>query len=300
MYTKAPMRISFGGGNTDVEPYRSGCGGMTLGMAIQKYAYAKHAPVVENSEKALIRAIQDKMMFDPVLNGQGMSVMSEAKPFSGLGASGAIAVSVIALISKGRMSKKDMAKLAFEVERIDLDVKGGMQDQIFAAFGGFNYLEFGDGRFDILPMPNNGFASKLEEKTLIVYVGEREDNIMIHEDEARRTEQNEDILDNIKDLGNDMRMLAKRGKFEDFAVLLNESWIQKKSLSPLVSTAKIEELSDELMKNGALGTKVTGAGGGGHLMILCDSVHKVWERCIQMGYNPERVKIDWNGVEIID
>ncbi len=292
MYARAPMRISFGGGNTDVEPYRSDCGGVTLGMAINKYAYAS---IADNGmpESPLVSAIRNRLGFK-----EKLEVNSEAKPFSGLGASGAMAISAIGLITNGRMEKKAMAHLAFEVERVDLDVKGGFQDQIFAAFGGFQYLEFGKDRFSILQMTDNGFSSTLEENCLVVYVGPRQDNMMIHEDEAQRTKDNVEILDTIKEIGNDMRMHARRGNFKEFAGLLHWAWMEKRSLSPLVSTPAIDEYYEEVLKNGALGGKLAGAGGGGHMMLLCEDPKKVWEISEKMGYHPETIKIDWEGVKV--
>ena len=292
MYARAPMRVSFGGGNTDVEPYRSDCGGNTLGMAINKYAYASIAEN-GNTESPLVTAIRNKLGYYDKLE-----VNSEAKPFSGLGASGAMAIAAIRLITNGRMDRKKMAHLAFEVEREDLGVKGGFQDQVFAAFGGFQYLEFGKDRFSILPMTENGFSKRLEDSCLLVYLGPRQDNMMIHEDEAQRTKENTDTLDTIKEIGNDMRYYARRGNFDEFANLLHFAWFEKRRLSPLVSTPDIDEYYSEVMRHGALGGKLCGAGGGGHMILLCKDPGKVWSISEKMGYHPETVKIDWEGVKV--
>jgi len=292
MYSRSPMRISFGGGNTDVEPYVSLCGGVTLGMAIQKYAYAKFVEK-DGNNSPLITAIRQKLG-----EKREIEIHSEAQPFSGLGASGAIAVSAIALITNGKMDKKDMSYLAFKIEREELLVRGGFQDQIFSSFGTFAYLEFGKERFSILPMTNNGFAEKLEERCLVTYVGARKDNMMIHEDEAQRTKDNMDTLDTIKEIGNDMRMYARRGEFNEFANLLHLAWMEKRSLSPLVSTPEIDEYYEEVLKHGALGGKLAGAGGGGHMMLLCEDPNEVCKVSEQMGFHPEKVKIDWEGVKV--
>jgi len=292
MYSKSPMRISFGGGGTDVSPYRESCGGMTLGMAINKYAYAELTEE-EVGEHVLVNAIKDKLGFKG-----NIKITSEAQPFSGLGASGSISIAVIALITNGRMEKAKMADLAFEVERIDLGVKGGCQDAIFSAFGSFSYLEFGENRFSVLPMINNGFSEKLEGSCLIVYMGPRQDNILIHEDEARRTMTNIESLDVIKEIGNEMRRYARAGNFEAFSELLHLAWMEKRKLSSLVSTREIDEYYDEILKHGALGGKASGAGGGGYLMLLCKDVNEVMEYSNKMGYYPERVKIDWEGVKV--
>lgn len=294
MYARAPMRISFGGGNTDVEPYVSDSGGVCFGVAIQKYAYARSGNG-KNSNSPLVNAIKEKFNYD-----ENIEIESEAKPFSGLGASGAIAVSVIALIANGRMPKEEMAHLAFDVERKDLLIRGGFQDQIFASFGKLNYIEFGQSRFNLLPMSEEGFAPQLEDKTLIVYLGERQDNMMIHEDEMQRTEQNYDKLDRIKEIGNEMRRLARRNKYNEIGYLLNEAWLEKRSLSPLVSTVAIDEFYEQIIKDGALGFKLGGAGAGGYGMIFCENVSKVWNSCVRMGYTPETIKIDWNGVQVFN
>jgi len=292
MYSRAPMRISFGGGNTDLYPYRSLYGGCSIGTAIKKYATAR---IGGNSNgEALVSAIRDRMGFS-----EKIIVDSEAPPLSGLGASGAVAVAVIGLISRGRMSRDAMAEMAFDVERNTLGIKGGAQDQYWAAFGGMQYIEFGDGRINILPMVRSSFIDDLERRVVLVYMGARSDGIMIHEDEARRTEVNIDELDRIKEIANEMRRLIRREDLYGFADLLHLAWEEKRKLSTLVSTSQIDEFYEDIRKYGTLSGKLSGAGGGGYMMLVCDNVGDTMKRIYELGYAPEKIQFDWEGVQVI-
>ena len=291
MYSRAPMRISFGGGNTDLYPYRALYGGCSLGAAIQKYAYSRQGGSGQDSP--LVSAIKERMGYTEPIRTE-----SEAPPYSGLGASGALSVATIGLISKGRMSRDAMAEMAFDIERNTLDVKGGAQDQYWAAFGGFQYIEFGDGRVNIVPMVRSQFLDELERKLLLVYLGPRKDGLMIHEDEARRTETNIDELDRIKEIANEMRWALRREDLFGFSVLLHEAWKEKRRLSSLISNSFIDEFYEDILKHGVLAGKLSGAGGGGYMMLVCEDVGTAIERIYGRSLVPEKVIFDWEGVQV--
>jgi len=263
-----------------------------LGAAIKKHAYAR--PGGSAPESPLVAAIKERMgHVEPI------RTESEAPPYSGLGASGALAVATIGLISKGRMSREAMAEMAFDVERNSLGIKGGAQDQYWAAFGGLQYIEFGDGRVSVLPMLRSQFLDELERKLLLVYLGPRRDGLMIHEDEARRTETNIDELDRIKEIANEMRWALRKEDLFGFSVLLHEAWKEKRRLSSLISNSFIDEFYEDILHHGALAGKLSGAGGGGYMMLVCEDVGVATERIYGRGLVPEKVNFDWEGVQVV-
>lgn len=307
MFARAPMRISYGGGGTDLDPYRSEFGGVCIGVAIRKYAVAKYSNNHHN-ETDLIKAISARMGYTK--KGDNLiEVDVDAPPFSGLGASGAIAVSTIGLLSDGKMSRRSIAELAFDIERKDLGVVGGYQDQIFATYGGMIYIEFGANRFNIIPMIRDSFVDELENRTIIVYTGKRaisgsdiekkwqselKDDILGQQIKS----PNIDALERIKELANEQRRLIRAHDLNGFCELLDQSWKEKRRLSPNITNQRIDEMYEEVHKLGASG-KICGAGGGGYFMLVCSGhVTDVYNRLFELGFNPEKIKFDWDGLVI--
>ena len=292
MISRAPMRISFGGGNTDLEPFRSKFGGTTFGVAIKKYASA--SPTFDNNVSPLVLAIKEKMSYSG-----NLGIHVDAPPMSGLGASGAIAVACVYAIAPGKLSRKKMASLAFDVERKDLGILGGEQDQVASAFGGMFYIEFNaNSEYEIIPVPRDSFTEDLEKRLVLVYLGDRsQSGANVLEDIIHRDK--EDILLKIKEIATEQRRCITHGDLIGFAELLRESWKLKRELSPFVSNPKIDEVFEEVAKNGALAAKLSGAGSGGFAMILCDNTSKVMDRLRYMEYKPESVEFDWDGASIV-
>jgi len=305
MYARAPLRISYGGGGTDLDPYRSEYGGVCMGVAIQKYAMASFGGEDEDSE--IVGTIRNRMhYFD---DGENINVDVDAPPFSGLGASGAISVSVIGLLANGRLDKRSISNLAFDIERNDMGIVGGFQDQIYASYGGMIYIEFGDGRFNILPMTKSKFVDELESKTLLVYMGKREVSGSQIE-ESWQSKLKDDILGEqvnspninalnaIKQIANEERRFLRNGDLKSFCDLLHESWTEKKRLSPHITNSKIENMYEEVHKLGASG-KICGAGGGGYFLLVCkNGVSKIFPTLFDMGFSPERIRFDWEGLVV--
>lgn len=289
MIARAPMRISFGGGNTDLEPFRSTYGGVCFGVAIKKYAYA--SPQYENNVSPLVVALKERMQY------QGdIGIKVDAKPFSGLGASGSIAVAAALMMANGKLSKRQAAQLAYRVERKDLGVTGGFQDQIFGAFGGMIYIEFNSNEgYEVIPAPRSAFIDMLEKSLLLVYTGERTTTgAGVLEDIIRRNET--DVLLEIKEIATEMRKHVSHGNMKEFAELLDRSWTLKKQLSTFVSNPKIDEMYEEALNHGAISGKICGAGGAGYMMLLCDNTPHVQNRLREMGYRSESVEFDWEGM----
>lgn len=296
--TRVPLRISFGGGGTDVEPYVSQHGGATLSATITRYVHSSVSPRngphihLESQDLNQISTfqVQDVPMFDGKLDlikavllrinpdfrqGLHMRLQSDAPPGSGLGASSALVVA--AILSMARLlgvylTSADTAKLAYQIERNDLGIMGGYQDQYAAAYGGFNWTEYtAEGAF-VAPLGlSRDVLMELEYNCLLWYTGETHTSGGILKEQISNYQtQAVDVLAHLqalKDIAVEMRAALQRGRLDDFGDLLDQTWQQKKRLASKISSDYIDTLYTEARKAGALGGKVLGAGGGGYLLV---------------------------------
>ncbi len=176
------------------------------------------------------------------------------------------------------MGEYETAQLACAIEREDLGIAGGMQDMYAATFGGFNFIEFTD-RVIVNPLRiRDATAFELEMSLLLCYTGITRDSARVIEDQTRRaTTGSEDTLAGLraqKELAVAMKAALLTGKLNDFGAMMGEAWTQKKRMSPYITNERIDELYDVAMHNGALGGKLTGAGGGGYILLFCDFAKK--------------------------
>ena len=172
----------------------------------------------------------------------------------------------------------DTAHLAHEIEREDLGIAGGMQDHYAATFGGFNFIEFTD-RVIVNPLRiREEISHELELSLLLCFTGITRDSAWVIEDQTHRavTHSTETIegLRAQKELALAMKAALLTGSLHEFGSLLGEAWIQKKRMSPLITNSRIDELYDIALRKGALGGKITGAGGGGYILLFCDFAKK--------------------------
>jgi D-glycero-alpha-D-manno-heptose-7-phosphate kinase len=183
----------------------------------------------------------------------------------------------------------ELAELAHEIEREELGIKGGRQDQYAAAFGGFNFIELHADRVIVNPLrvaPDT--VLELEHNLLLCYTGVTRQGDHIIDDQTTRFEQgNDDAVAGLraqKELAVEMKNALLQRRLHDFGDLLNTAWEAKKRMSTRISTARIDELYAEARAAGALGGKVTGAGGGGYVLLYCrhDCKHRVAERMIAL------------------
>jgi D-glycero-alpha-D-manno-heptose-7-phosphate kinase len=306
--SKAPLRISFGGGGTDVSPYFEQFGGVVLSTTINKYAYATLSTTKESDltvssldydivakykcddrfaydgeldlVKAVINSIRQNSKWDDTLNGNGLSLFihSDAPPGSGLGSSSTM---VVALIGAFRhyfnipLTNYEIAQLAYRAERLDLGIKGGMQDQYAATFGGFNFIEFHESSVVVNPLRiSPEYLNELEYKMLLCYTGTTRLSAHILDRQIGSVERkNEEVLQSLhttKDITIAMKNALLQGRLDDFGALLHEAWEHKKRLDPCISSSQIDTLYHIARENGAIGGKILGAGGGGYLLVYCD------------------------------
>jgi D-glycero-alpha-D-manno-heptose-7-phosphate kinase len=312
--SRAPLRLSFAGGGTDVAPFPATEGGVVLSATIDRYAYGSLTPRTDGRIQvhsidlgmSLDFDAQDEPSFDGRLDlvkaalrrlggdpaGFDLLLQSNAPPGSGLGSSSTMLVALVGLLREHHrlpLTDYEVAELAYQAERWDLRIHGGHQDHYAATFGGFNFIEFGE-RVIVNPLRiTDAVVNELQLNLLLCYTGTTRHSSRIIEDQtARVTSGQLETLEGLraqKELAVAMKTALLRGELPEFGGLLGEAWKQKKRMSPLIATEFIEDAYDAAMRAGALGGKVTGAGGGGYILFYCDFAkkHRVAEALTRMG-----------------
>jgi len=306
--SRAPLRISFAGGGTDVSPYLDEHGGVVLNGTINRFAYAtiipKSSKEVEiaslDYDVTLRYTIDKEIAFDGQLdlikgvinkfrsmyglnNGFRIFVHSDAPPGSGLGSSSAIAVAVIvafAKLVKLPLTPYELAELAYEIERVDVGIKGGKQDQYASSFGGMNFIEFNKDITVVNPLRiEKSILNELEYSLILGYIGSTRASSKIIEKQIKNYEEKQkdvvSAMDNIKKLAFEMKNALLRGELHRFGELLNEEWHEKKKMAEGISNEIIDRIYDEALKAGAIGGKISGAGGGGFMFFYTEFDKKV-------------------------
>ena len=326
---KAPLRISFAGGGTDVPPFPEREGGLVLNATINRYAYGTLVPrdddsiTIESHDYGMSAtfAVHEPLVFDGNLDlakaairrfagrdtrGFDLQLHSNAPPGSGLGSSSAVMVTLIGLLKEHRnlpLTDYELADVAYTLERKDLGIMGGLQDQYAATFGGFNFLELHGDRVVVNPLRISAdVVLELEYDLLLCYTGKTRDSGHVIEDQTSRLEQgNEETLAALraqKELAVQMKDALLQRRLRDFGDLLDSAWQAKRRMSARISNPRIEELYEEARKAGALGGKVTGAGGGGYLLFFCDPgrKHRVAARMLELGASVEEFAFEPEGL----
>ena len=326
---RAPLRLSFAGGGTDVPPFPEKEGGLVLNATINRYAHgtlqprSDHQIAIESLDLGLAvqYGVRDPLTFDGNLDlvkaairkvsddqheGFDLFLRSSAPPGSGLGSSSTMIVALIGLLKEFHrlpLTNYEIADLAYVVERKELGLKGGLQDQYAATFGGFNFIEFYADRVIVNPLriPADTL-NELEHNLLLVYTGTTRLSDRIIDDQVARLEgpgnTSTEALRAQKELAVEMKNALLQGRVQTFGELLGNAWEHKKKLSPKITTPFIDELYGEALKHGALGGKVTGAGGGGYLLFYCDQrqKHRVLGAVEKMGARATEFGFDLDGL----
>ena len=300
---RAPLRLGLAGGGTDLLTYSSQHGGAVLNVTIDRYAFASirarddgkvhfdacdlgreeifaATPTLPESTLLLHRGVYERMVRD-FHGGEPLPISVttavDAPMGSGLGSSSAL---VVALIEAYRtyldlpLARYDVAHLAYEIERVDLGLAGGRQDQYSAAFGGINFLEFlRDGEVIVNPLRfSEGVVNELESSLVVAFSGQsRASDAIIRQQTDGLVSHTSEVLDAMHQLRQDaidMKRAILLGDIAGVAELLERSWIAKKRTAPGVSSPMIEKLEILARASGAIGAKVSGAGGGGFMMFV--------------------------------
>ena len=300
---RAPLRISFGGGGTDVDPYCTARGGRVLNATINRYAYvtlvpnssrrvrlhsldlgqsveysADDAVPVPDGNMDLAKGVIRRLHVDERRGGFDLYTHTDCPPGSGLGASSTMVVAIIKAIDHWLRLGLDpyaMARLAFEIERNELGIKGGRQDQYTAAFGGFNFMEFDGERVLVNPLRIGATAmAELEYSLVLAYTGQsRYSSQIIERQMENYAEGVRDpivAMDRTRELAELLKHELLRRNHHRFGELLHEAWEQKKRMSDRISSTQIDSLYDAARAAGALGGKISGAGGGGFMFFFTE------------------------------
>ena len=327
---KAPLRVSFAGGGTDVPPFPEQEGGLVLNATINRYAYGTLRPRADDQiriDSADLGLAEDYRRDEPLLfdgrldlvkaairrlegdepGGFDLFLRTNAPPGSGLGSSSTLMVTLIGLLKDYRalpLTDYEIAHLSYVIERREAGIKGGLQDQYAATFGGFNFIEFEADRVIVNPLRiPRATINELEHNMLLCYTGATRRSDHIIEDQTARFEgRDEDTLEGLrrqKDFAVEMKNALLRGRTDAFGDLLHQAWEATKKLSPRIATPFIDEAYAEARAHGALGGKVTGAGGGGYMLFYCvfERKHEVANALTALGGTVSEFAFEPNGLE---
>ena len=301
VFSKAPLRMALAGGGTDLEPYYSRYGGFVLNATIDQYAYCKVEPNREWCFKSIDLGIEEKhnlwndveyidsklkllinsyqyLTKDVEREPVKITTYVEAPPGSGLGSSSALVVALIAAIAEYYnipLGEYDMAEYAIEIERNICDLPGGKQDQFAAAFGGFNFMEFlKDGRTIVNPLRlNQKTQNMMELSTVLYYVGKPRKDSRVIENTAKGLVDSKTVLNATHEIRNaciNYKRGLLMGDFDMISELMETYWRMKLETNPHVASPEILDSYDFARKNGATAAKISGAGGGGHMVLFTE------------------------------
>lgn len=325
---KAPLRISFAGGGTDVSPFCEREGGCVVSATIDRYAHGtlRVRPGTQVSIQALdfgtsveydsreiapydgkfdlVKAAITRMCPGEAV-GLELFLHSDVPPGSGLGSSSTLMVTLVGLLKEYRkmsLSKHEIANLAYQIERVDLRIEGGYQDQFAAAYGGFNFIEFTATGVTVAPLNlAAGVLNELQANLLLAYTGAPRFSSHILQDQISRYESKTSLesLRELKRLAHEIRDALLAGKLADFGQLLHVEWETKQRLSPKIGTTQLSEVYSAARDLGALGGKAAGAGGGGFMLFYCpfDKKHRVAEGLRRLGCLVSDLAFSREGVE---
>jgi hypothetical protein len=289
--TKTPFRVSFCGGGSDMENFYEKYGGCVLSTSINKYCYISIHPyfnenqtLLKYSENELVDSpdqikhrIFRQVLTDMGVHGVEISSTADIPGGTGLGSSSTFTVGLLNTLNcyNGKFVSKDkLAKLACEVEIEKLGNPIGKQDQYGAALGGLNFIKFNqDGSVSHEPILMEGKTYKeLQKNLLMFYTGTTRSANTILAEQTRNITSEDKAKNLLKmcGLAKDMKVALENNDISSFGKILDEGWQLKKELASGIANPAIDEAYEIAMKNGALGGKLLGAGGGGFLLFYCE------------------------------
>ncbi len=323
--SKAPLRLGLGGGGTDVAPYSDLFGGAILNATITMYAYAT---IVERDDnKIILNAIDkgERYEFDMTdslpINGEldllkgiynhivkhyshralsfELTTRVDAPPGSGLGTSSTLVVAILGAFAEWLnlpFGEYDFARIAYTIERKDLAMAGGKQDQYAATFGGVNFMEFyADDKVIVNPLRiRSKYLNELAYNLILYYTETSRLSSKIIETQSenvnKKDEKSIDAMHNLKDQARLMKETLLKGNIDDIGKILDFGWQQKKKMAKGISTPLIDDIYSAAIEAGASGGKISGAGGGGFMIFYCpnNSRDKVIRALRQFGGDTKR------------
>jgi D-glycero-alpha-D-manno-heptose-7-phosphate kinase len=302
--SKAPLRIGLAGGGTDVSPYSDMYGGAILNASISLYANATIEPLtgnkiileaIDRNEKEeyevanalpingtldLLKGVYNRIQKDYGMREQGfrLSTYVDAPAGSGLGTSSTLVVAIIGAFTEMLrlpLGEYEMAHYAYDIERNDLGLAGGKQDQYAATFGGVNFMEFEkDDKVIINPLRiKQEYLLELENNLLLYYTSTSRESAEIIKKQSRNvTEKKEksiEAMHQLKEQARQMKEAILKGRLNEIGDILDFGFQQKRQMAEGISNPRMEEIYEAARKAGATGGKISGAGGGGFMIFYC-------------------------------
>ncbi len=318
--SKAPLRIGLAGGGTDVSPYSDVYGGAILNATISMFAYATLHPTNDkkiklisedsgitieypsskklpmNGKLDLIKGIYNRIIKDYVKRPLSFELTTyvDAPPGSGLGTSSTLVTTVIGAFVEWLglpLGEYDIAHLAYEIERIDLGMAGGKQDQYAATFGGFNYIEFfSNDKVIVNPLRiKQEYLKEMEFNFVLYYTGTSRLSSKIIEAQSKNLSENMkkslEAMHKLKEQATLMKEAVLKGNISSIGKIMDFGWKYKKDTAKEVSNPIIDEIYNAALAAGSTGGKLSGAGGGGFFMFFCpgNSRYRVIEALQKFG-----------------
>ncbi|MEG1752156.1 MAG: dehydrogenase [Clostridia bacterium] len=309
--SRAPLRLGFAGGGTDLLSYSDFYGGAVFNATINMYAHCTIIPTdnniikivaydnqnnIEIESKSFLPIEDEKLILHKGVYNRIVKDFNNNKPLSfemytsndapsgsGLGTSSTMVVAILEAFCKWLkidLSNYEKAQLAYDIERNDLNLKGGKQDQYCAVFGGFNFMEFlqnGSVVINSLRL-NKDIINELESSLILYYNGRSRSSSKIISEQIKNTSnknvQTIDAMHLIKQSSLEMKNAIIYGSFNDFSNILKTAWENKKKTSNSITNPEIERVVDYVNANGAKAVKISGAGGGGFMMININPINR--------------------------
>lgn len=320
---RSPLRISIAGGGTDVPSFFEHEESLVLAAAINKYVYVsvlrpftqgiflKYSEIERTNDIDSIRhpIIREVLRLLNPKNAQiEITALADIPAGTGLGSSGSFTTALIKALYvhyRKRIDTRDLAELACDIEINKLSEPIGKQDQYISAFGGLAEMHFHkNGIVNIFPLPiKTSVITELEERLMLFYTGTTRTASSILEDQVIKSrERNQNMLQNlqtIKRLAIETREALQKGDTSAYGGLMNEHWQVKRGRSKGISNDAIDELYQKALRNGAVGGKLVGAGGGGFFLFYTESRDKLRMFMAKQGLEEMRFTFDFEGTKVV-
>ncbi len=330
--SKAPFRVSFGGGGTDMPPYCVNHGGCVISTTIDRHVFVTIEPRNDNKINIMALNFNEELSFEigdndysgkyeiikgvvnvlDVNDGFNITIYSEMPAGSGMGGSSSLAVALIGAFNEYYnlgYNRHEISQNAYNIERIELKQKGGYQDQFAATYGSFNYIEF-TNEVKVLPInTTDDIINELQYCMILCYIGGSHFSSEIQDEVLKgytiEKKSYMESMDDLKKVALGMKEIVESKKLNEiykFGEFLHQGWLAKKSLSDKISNKNIENFYITSRKFGVIGGKLLGAGGGGHLLLFSNPIHKskviqelekIGGKIINFHFNPKGLEV-WN------
>jgi D-glycero-alpha-D-manno-heptose-7-phosphate kinase len=286
---QTPLRVSLFGGGTDFPDYYKAEGGCVLTTAIDKYVFVTikrrfddklrvgytRTELVDEVSQIDHELIREAFCLTGIRSGVEITTMADIPSAgSGLGSSGAVTVGALHAMHAYQHEMPSAERLAREACQIEIDRLGkpvGVQDQYIAAFGGFRWIEFGqDGSVRVERLPLEPFVERsLNDNLLLFFTGHTRDSSRILSEQQANLPDSAPVLNALRDMAREARREIAAGNLDSLGRYLDQAWTLKQRLASRISNSSIDDLYETARRAGALGGKITGAGGGGFLLLYC-------------------------------